>query len=153
MHRSRSLILPSLLLVAAGCGGGGAADVTLSLELNGLPTLGADQVYEGWLIVDGSPVSTGRFNVDSTSAFVDMTVDSVTAGEASTFVLTIDPAVGDDPAPADTHVLAGDFDADNAELTIDHPAALATDFADAEGEFDAAERHRQRRGVVELGQV
>ena len=33
---------------------------------------------------------------------------------ASAYVLTIEPAVGDDPAPTDTHVVAGDFSSDSA---------------------------------------
>ena len=33
----------------------------LTLNLTGLNELGTDFVYEGWIIVDGSPVSTGTF--------------------------------------------------------------------------------------------
>ncbi len=38
---------------------------TLTQSFSGLDVLGADFVYEGWIIVDGAPVSTGRFNVDA----------------------------------------------------------------------------------------
>ena len=51
-------------------------------------------------------------------------------------MLTIEPAVGDDPAPADTHILAGDFDKDLMTVaTVGHPAALGTDFSDVSGSY------------------
>ena len=39
--------------------------VDLALDFTGLETLGAAAVYEGWVIVDGLPVTTGRFNIDA----------------------------------------------------------------------------------------
>ncbi len=81
------------------------------LRIDGLEDLGDDYLYEGWLIVDGAPVSTGRFGVDENGRMETRTfvVSNYDARHASTFVLTIEPAAGDDPAPADTHYLAGDF--------------------------------------------
>ena len=109
---------------------------TLNLAFTDLPELGDGFEYEGWIIVAGEPVSTGRFSVTdgvlSESAFV---VDAADADAAAMFVLTIEPSVGDDPAPADTHVLAGAFASGEAGLTIGHEAALGTDFADAAGTF------------------
>lgn len=81
------------------------SDLTLSLD--GLEALGDDFVYEGWIIVDGSPVSTGTFSsVDFPQTF---SVDTDQLDSASTFVLSIEPAIDADPAPADTKILAGDF--------------------------------------------
>ncbi|WP_418511911.1 anti-sigma factor [Corallibacter sp.] len=40
----------------------GAQTSDLTLNLNGLEALGDDFVYEGWIIVDGEPVSTGTFS-------------------------------------------------------------------------------------------
>ncbi len=114
------------------------ADLTsLVLDVDGLPTLGEAAVYEGWLIVDGSPVSTGRFTVaegeEGTQVFEVTTQD---ADAAELFVLTIEPAVGDDPAPSETHLLAGEVDSDGlANAVLDHPAALGTDFSDAAGSY------------------
>ena len=34
----------------------------LRVDLSGLEALGDDFVYEGWIIVDGNPISTGRFS-------------------------------------------------------------------------------------------
>lgn len=116
---------------------GGATTRSLSYSFAGLPALGDDFVYEGWLIVDGSPVSTGRFEIDADGG-ADPASSEVSADDAavaSTFVLTIEPAIGDDPAPAATHVLAGDVDGDGATLSVGHGAALGTGFGDAAGSF------------------
>lgn len=79
----------------------------LVLNLNGLEALGNDYVYEGWIIVDGSPISTGTF---SSVAFPQtFSVNTTQLNSATTFVLSIEPAVDTDPAPAATKILAGDF--------------------------------------------
>ena len=109
----------------------------IDLAFDGLEDLGADYVYEGWLIVDGAPVSTGRFSVDGNGAafpswFVVHHYDAV---NGVAFVLTIEPALNDDPAPSDTHVLAGDWNGQSAALTIGHPAAFGDEFSGASGAF------------------
>ncbi len=112
------------------------ASTNVALEFDGLEPLGEDFVYEGWVIIDDAPVSTGRFTIeaDGTQLFHSGSLADDTS-EATTFVLTIEPAQGDDPAPADAHVLAGDFADGTADLTVGHPAALGNDFADAGGQF------------------
>ena len=37
----------------------------LNLNISGLEDLGSEAIYEGWLIVDGVPVSSGTFSVDA----------------------------------------------------------------------------------------
>ena len=113
---------------------------TLTLSFTGLEPLGPAFVYEGWLITSNGPVSSGRFSLTSTTDMPTFTIDEAVAADSTLFVLTIEPAVGDDPAPADTHVLAGSFDDDTADddtavLTIGHPAALGSDFATATGAY------------------
>ncbi len=108
----------------------------VALEFDGLEPLGDGFVYEGWVIVDGNPYSTGRFSVEADGSKVYHTGsdwDDLSTGTA--FVLTIEPAEGDDPAPADAHVLAGDLVDGVAELTVGHPAALGNDFSEAGGQF------------------
>lgn len=128
-----------LAAFASACAddGDGAGGTDLSLTFTDLPELGSDFVYEGWLITDDGPVSTGRFTVDdagmpSESLF---TVDATDADAASAFVLTIEPAIGDDPAPSDTHIVAGDLAENFADLSIAHAAALGDDFTGATGEY------------------
>ncbi|MFT7600664.1 MAG: hypothetical protein ACI8TP_003608 [Acidimicrobiales bacterium] len=109
----------------------------LDVSFDGLEPLGDDYEYEAWAIVDGDPVSGGIFDVTSDGSLEIAGQDHLYGHEgAAAVVITIEPAVGDDPAPADTHVLAGDIsDEGSFELSISHPAALGTDFADASGSF------------------
>ena len=103
----------------------------ITVNLTGLEDLGNDFVYEGWLIVDGSPVSTGTFTVDAdgVQSATEFTVEISDANDATKFVLSIEPANDSDPAPAATKILAGDFDGTSAELSI----APVGDFSDAAG--------------------
>lgn len=109
----------------------------LTLNISGLEDLGSDFVYEGWIIVNAAPVSTGRFSVDSNgdlsqTSFV-MDIDMLAA--ATTFVLTIEPVTGDAPGPTDVHLLGGDFAGNSSQLSISHGAALGNDFTSANGNF------------------
>lgn len=90
----------------------------LTLNLQGLEALGSDYVYEGWIIVDGQPVSTGTF---SSVAFPQtFPVNTEQLENATTFVLSIEPAVDPDPAPAATKLLAGDFSGNVASVNSDN---------------------------------
>jgi hypothetical protein len=101
----------------------------LVLNLNGLETLGSDYVYEGWIIVDGAPVSTGTFiSVSSPQTF---SVNAEQLAAATTFVISIEPAVDLDPAPAATKILAGDFTGNSASINT----GLVGDFSNAAGAF------------------
>jgi len=112
----------------------------ISFETTGWPEL-AGAHYEGWLIVDESPVSTGRFNVvdgatvDLEGTPLDEFPLDFDPTPATTVVITIEPTGDEDPAPATTHLLAGDIVAGTGRLAIDHPEALGTDFASASGLF------------------
>ena len=143
---TRTLAIAIALLccsVAIGCGGssGGGTTTTamstVSWNLTGLEPLQNGFEYEGWIIVDGQPVSTGRFNVDM-AGMPSSTSTMVPADEASratAFVLTIEPAMDADPGPAATKILGGDFNGGQAPLTVGHMAALGDDFTGATGSF------------------
>lgn len=109
----------------------------LSLSFGGLENLGADYVYEGWLVVSGVPVSTGTFSVDDAGNLSQSTfwIASDVLAMASKFVLTIEPVPDPDPAPTATHYLAGDFLGSDASLTVADPAALGTNFLGSTGSF------------------
>ena len=110
---------------------------TVEFSISGLEDLGADYVYEGWLIVNGSPVSTGTFSVDDNGGLSEnsFSLSEDQVKDASTYVLTIEPSPDSDPAPSSVHVLAGDFSNNTANLTVAHPAALANDFTSAAGKY------------------
>ena len=40
-------------------------DKTLTLNINELEDVGENFIYENWLIVNGSPVSAGKFSVNT----------------------------------------------------------------------------------------
>ena len=102
----------------------------LTLNLDGLEALGSDFVYEGWVIVDGSPVSTGTFSsIDFPQTF---SVNTVQLNSATTFVLSIEPAVDTDPAPAATKILAGDFSGTTASVDSN---GIVADFSTSTGKY------------------
>lgn len=110
---------------------------TISANITGLEDLGADYVYEGWIVVNGAPLSTGTFTVDangamSTSSF---TISEANALAATDFVLSIEPTVDPDPAPSDVKILGGPIANNAGTLAIDHMAALGNDFSAATGEY------------------
>lgn len=110
---------------------------TLNLNINGLEDLGSDFVYEGWIMINGTPITTGRFSVNgngelSESNFV---LDESQLDIATAFILTIEPAIGDVPEPSNTHILAGDFSGDSGNMNISHSAALGSDFTSSQGKF------------------
>ena len=110
---------------------------TLTLNISGLEDLGSSFEYEGWIIVSGSPVSTGKFTVDG-SGQLSQTVFNVNMSDlinATDFVLTIEPNPDPFPAPSSVHILGGSFSNYDAQLSVAHPAALGNDFSGIEGKY------------------
>jgi len=103
---------------------------SFTLELSNLEELGAGLIYEGWLIVDGSPVSTGTF----TGAEAMYTFNAIKSNldDATKFVVSIEPVPDTDPDPAATKVLSGDFVGNRANITLDEIA----DFSSVSGSFE-----------------
>lgn len=102
----------------------------LILNLNGLEALGNDFVYEGWIIVDGAPVSTGTF---SSVVFPQtFSVNSAQLSSATTFVLSIEPAVDSDLGPAETKILVGDFSGSSASVSSN---GIVGDFTTSAGTY------------------
>ena len=107
---------------------------TLNLNITGLEDLGDDFKYEGWIIVDGSPVTTGVFTVDAEGNLSEtsFTVNEEDLEAATSFVLSIEPAVDTDPAPADTKLLIGDFSDDTATVSS---IGIVADFSASKGSY------------------
>jgi len=135
------LFISTLMLTIffAGCNEGDDSDPmkNLTLNISGLEDLGSDAIYEGWLIVDGAPITTGTFTVDASGNMsqTSFSVNATDLDEASTFVLTIEPQPDNNPAPSDVHILAGDFSGNGAPLTVGHGAALGDDFMNVAGKY------------------
>jgi hypothetical protein len=136
MRKTLTLLAAALVALLLAPLTATAQSEPVTVSFSGLEPLGDSAVYEGWLIIDGEPYSTGTFNIGADGAVNIISPRTVeNANAASTYVLTIEPANDPDPAPAATHVLAGDFVDGTARLSIGHPAALGTDFSDAGGTY------------------
>jgi len=123
-------------LIATSCGSDDdnngiipVSKTNLKLNLTGLDALGANFVYEGWIIVNGAPVSTGTF----TSVTFPQTfeVNSAQLASATKFVLTIEPTIDSDPTPSATKILAGDFSGNSAAVN----SGIVGDFSAAMGTY------------------
>jgi hypothetical protein len=140
------LSLTFIALVAVGCDDDPASPdrSTLALELSGFEPLRNGFHYEGWAIIGGTPMSTGRFNVGTGGQLVTVAGAPV-AGEAfqtgldldaaTAIVITVEPNNDSDPAPAATKIAAGDVNDNEATLTVAHSAALGNTFTSATGTY------------------
>ncbi len=109
----------------------------LNLSINGLEDLGATAMYEGWIIVNGAPISTGTFTVDAAGnlSMTSFNVNSTDLAAATAFVLTIEPVPDPNTTPSETHLLAGDFNGNSATLSVGHGSALGNNFATIDGNY------------------
>lgn len=105
----------------------------LNLELNGLEDLGPNYAYEGWIMVDGSPVSTGTFTVDASNMLSQTSFEIETSqlDAATAFVLSIEPVPDTDPAPSAIKILSGDFSGNSAAVNT----GIVGDFSTSSGSF------------------
>ena len=105
----------------------------LKLNLTGLENLGANYKYEGWIVVNGSPVTTGTFTVNDAGVLSKTTfdVDATSLAAATKFVLSIEPANDADPAPSNTKYLVGDFSGNSAVVS----AGIVGDFSATTGKY------------------
>ena len=100
--------------------------------------------YEGWAIVDGKPISTGKFNVGPGGELVSLNGSPIPQGsfatgvdlkDATAVIITIEPAGDNDTIPASTHYLSGSVSEAQVSLSIGHGAALGDDFSGAAGTY------------------
>lgn len=142
----KKLFLIPLLLMAA-CDSSDEEDGTatrLQLSFTGLEPLTNGFHYEGWAIIGGSAVTTGKFNVNVAGQLTTLN-GSVVANNtfetgrdlsgASAIVLTIEANGDTDTSPSDTHYLGGDLAGGQATLTAGHSAALGSSFTAATGKY------------------
>ncbi len=133
-----SLISFSLLATLfISCGDDEPTTDNLTLNISGLEDLGESAVYEGWIMVDGAPQTTGTFTVNESGDLSknSFELDAEALEKATAFILTVEPSPDPSPAPSDVHILAGDFSENEAGLTIGHEAALGNDFSSSAGKY------------------
>ena len=129
-------------ILVAACGG--SDKETLVLNLSGLEPLANGYHYKGWAIIDGSPVTTGKFNITANGSLVDLAGSIIKDGEfdtgvdlanATDIILTIEPAGDVDTIPSATHYVAGSVTDLSADLRAGHGAALGDSFASSSGTY------------------
>lgn len=147
MKRTAVLMLMAAVVGTTACGDDPvevALLETLVLDFVGLEPLANGYHYEGWAIVGGAALTTGKFNVDGSGNLVTTAGAAIPGGEFETgidlegtsmIVITIEPSGDTDDIPADTHVLAGPVAAGTAALTVGDGAALGDDFLGATGDY------------------
>jgi hypothetical protein len=125
---------------------------TLDLSFAGLEALANGYHYEGWAIVGGSPVTTGKFNVDANGALVTLGGGAIAGGafatrvdleSATAIIITIEPAGDTDAVPASTHIMAGAVSGGQATLTVGDGSALGDNFLSATGSYILATRRTE----------
>jgi hypothetical protein len=138
MLKSLSLLLLSGLLLAS-CTDDPATPSNSSFTANfiNLEDVGPNARYEGWLIVNGQPISTGVFSVNSAGVPSSSTFNASTnnLSAATAFVLTVEPFPDNDPMPSQQKILAGTFDGKTAAVNTSHMMALGQDFSTAKGTY------------------
>ena len=117
---------------------------TLVLSFTGLDPLENGYHYEGWAIIAGAAVTTGKFNVDANGGLVTTTGSAITEGvfdtgidltDATAIVITIEPNGDTDAVPASTHIVAGPVSGASAALSVGDGSALGDDFTAASGSY------------------
>ncbi|MEM1095380.1 MAG: anti-sigma factor [Bacteroidota bacterium] len=145
MTLQRISLFALAMLTIVACDTATDADEGRSLELNisGLETLANGFHYEGWAIVDGQPVTTGKFNVDANGSYVDLSGRAISStfdvdqdiSTASAIVLTIEPAGDTDAIPAVTKYMGGDLRSGSASLSVAHGSSLGDNYTNAAGTY------------------
>jgi len=110
---------------------------TMDLKISGLQDLGPAAAYEGWLIVNNKPISTGTFtvNAEGNLSKEQFNVNAAQLQAASTFMVTIETVPDASADPSTTHLLAGDFSGNSAVINTAHPLALGHDLHGLTGYF------------------
>jgi len=137
LNLSTIITLGLLAILLSSCGDDEPTTQNLNLNISGLEDLGSTAIYEGWIMVDGSPKTTGTFSVNDAGELskTSFELDATDLESATAFILTVEPQPDPTPSPSDVHILAGDFSGDNSVLSISHGAALGNDFSSSAGAY------------------
>ncbi|MCE7734547.1 MAG: hypothetical protein GPJ54_06700 [Candidatus Heimdallarchaeota archaeon] len=131
--------LTIIMLISQVSTSSAASSVQLTLDFTNLADP-ADDHYEGWLIVDGQAVTTGKFDLDTSGNIVDLegnAIDSfnvnVDLDKTTKFVLTLEPNGDTNDIPASVKPVAGDLNADKTTAALSHN--IGADFSSISGSY------------------
>ena len=130
------LVLFALTINSCGDDEGTPATAQLAMNISGLEDLGSSAIYEGWIIVDGNPISTGTFSVngEGVPSATSFAVNPEDLAQATKYVLTVEPVPDNDPAPSDQKLVAGDFAGNTASISTAIMPGVG-DFSNAAGVY------------------
>ena len=119
------------LMILVGVAAAQSGEENLVLGFTNLAALDetVEGHYEGWAVVDGSPVSTGKFNVNNDGMPVELggggVIDEFDASQdisgATAIKISIEPAGDVDMNPSGLIILSGDVAGGETELRTDVP--------------------------------
>lgn len=117
-----------------------ASDIELTLTFTNLADAGDDH-YEGWLIVDGNAISTGKFSVDAAGKIMDLEGNAITSfpvsevdlDMASDFVITLELNGDTDTIPSVIKPFKGALNTDKTSATISHN--IGKDYSTVAGNY------------------
>jgi len=126
-----------LLAFLISCGSSSSNDSVIDFDTSKLEPLNNGFHYEGWAMINGDPISTGKFNVDTDGSYLEISdpIDLVDYTLATAIVLTIEPDGDTDLVPSDTKYLGGLVTDKKAEITTSFAGALNSDYSTAEGKY------------------
>ncbi len=108
----------------------GPAVATIELETIGLKPLTGGTAYQGWIIVNGQPVSTNKFT--NPAGVIRLDVFASDLASATQFILTVEPVGDIDNGPSDTKILTGNFNGNSAQLSFQ---PVVADLSNTSGQF------------------
>jgi hypothetical protein len=146
MSKRISLIIFTLLFIIACDDDSSSNDnskKTLKLNFTNLTELQNGFHYEGWAIISGNAVSTGKFNFKA-GKIVDLSDNEIANGEFATstdlsaavkIVISIEANGDIDALPSNTKYLAGPVANNSSSLSVSDDAALGNDFSSISGKY------------------
>ncbi len=123
--------------LSATCSIRAQSRLTLHATDAALPVLGGGYRWEGWLVEDGQPASTGKFDARAGQDAYHFVLDRDAVEDADAFVLTIEPADEFvEGLPSDAKYLGGALGDEGATLTTSFgPTLDGQTLEDAAGGF------------------
>lgn len=113
--------------------------IPVELYATGLAPLGDEANYELWIVLDGRPMSGGRFDVTEAGEIwddesVDGRAELRADLDASAMMVTIESSVRDHPSPSAIHVLGGDVPPDGSIVLRPEPAFAESSYSSQDQE-------------------
>ncbi|MFC2101821.1 hypothetical protein ACFLS7_02405 [Bacteroidota bacterium] len=151
----RNLFIAVLAAGTIALSGCSKKEGSLIVNIEGLPNLGPNYAYEGWLTGNGDAKTAGIFTVNDAGEMSSNMFDikEKDIDKAKAYILTIEPYPDSDPKPSSVHIIGGDFNGSTATLSVAHGTALGNDFTSATGNYILATPTDGGSGTDELSGV